>query len=169
MRGNLIELPLADQVAGLQAVGAEVEEMDRSRVGVYGWSFGGYFSAHAVMQRPDVFAVGVAGAPVADWRDYDTHYTERYMGLPDENRDGYHASSALTYAGDLERPLMIIHGTSDDNVYFVHALKMSDALMRAGKPHEFVVLAGSTHMVADPAVARALQGRIMRFLADGLR
>ncbi|MBO6933729.1 MAG: DPP IV N-terminal domain-containing protein [Deltaproteobacteria bacterium] len=169
VRGNLIDIPLADQVAGLQAVGAQVEELDLERVGVYGWSFGGYFSAHAVMQRPDVFRVGVAGAPVADWRDYDTHYTERFMGLPDENREGYAASSALTHAGDLERPLMIIHGTSDDNVYFVHALKMSDALMRAGAPHEFVVLAGSTHMVADPAVARALQGRIMRFLADGLR
>ncbi len=169
VRGNLIDIPLADQVAGLQAVGTRVDELDLERVGVYGWSFGGYFSAHAVMQRPDVFRVGVAGAPVADWRDYDTHYTERFMGLPDENREGYAASSALTYAGDLERPLMIIHGTSDDNVYFVHALKMSDALMRAGKPHEFVVLAGSTHMVADPAVARALQGRIMRFLADGLR
>jgi dipeptidyl-peptidase-4 len=169
VRGNLIELPLADQVAGLQAVGAEVAEMDLERVGVYGWSFGGYFSAHAVMQRPDVFDVAVAGAPVADWRDYDTHYTERFMGLPESNREGYHASSVMTYAGDLEKPLMIIHGTSDDNVYFVHALKMTDALMRAGKPHELVVLAGSTHMVADPAVARALQGRIMRFLASNLR
>ncbi|MAQ17226.1 MAG: peptidase [Sandaracinus sp.] len=167
-RGNLIELALADQVEGLRALGAAVPEMDLERVGVYGWSFGGYFSAHAVMQRPDVFKVGVAGAPVADWRDYDTHYTERFMGLPDENREGYDAASVLTYAAELERPLMIIHGTSDDNVYFVHALKMSDALMRAGKPHELVVLAGSTHMVADPAVARALQGRIMTFLRTAL-
>ena len=168
VRGNLIETALADQVEGLRALGERVPAMDLERVGVYGWSFGGYFSAHAVMQRPDVFRVGVAGAPVADWRDYDTHYTERFMGLPADNAAGYDASSVVTYADRLERPLMIIHGTSDDNVYFVHALKMSDALLRAGKPHELVVLAGSTHMVADPAVARALQSRIMGFLQRGL-
>ena len=122
----------------------------------------------AVMRRPDVFDVGVAGAPVCDWADYDTHYTERFMGLPAENAAGYEAANVLTHAPRLERPLMVIHGTSDDNVYFVHALKMSDALLRAGRPHEFVPLAGSTHMVADPAVAQALQGRIMDFLRDGL-
>ena len=168
IRGDVITVPLADQVEALGALAATMPEMDLSRVGVYGWSFGGYFSAHAVMQRPDVFKVAVAGAPVGDWRDYDTHYTERFMGLPDENRDGYARASVLTYADRLQRPLMIIHGTSDDNVYFVHALKMSDALLRADKPHELVVLAGSTHMVADPAVARALQQRIMGFLAGGL-
>jgi len=168
VRGDLIETALADQVAGLEALEAEVPEMDLSRVGVYGWSFGGYFSAMAVMQRPDVFRVGVAGAPVCDWRDYDTHYTERFLGVPQDEGEGYDASSVLTYAARLERPLMIIHGTSDDNVYFAHALKMSDALLRAGAPHELIVLAGSTHMVADADVARSLEGRIMSFLASGL-
>lgn len=168
VRNDLSAIALEDQVAGLRALAAEVPEMDLDRVGVYGWSFGGYFSAMAVMREPDVFKVGVAGAPVCDWRDYDTHYTERFMDLPRTNEAGYDAASVLTYASDLRRPLMIIHGTSDDNVYFVHALKMHDALMRAGAEHDFVVLAGSTHMVADPAVARALQGRIMRFLQDGL-
>ncbi|NIS37568.1 MAG: prolyl oligopeptidase family serine peptidase, partial [Actinobacteria bacterium] len=81
----MISAPLDDQVAALRALGERIPEMDLSRVGIYGWSFGGYFSAHAVMQRPEVFHAGVAGAPVADWRDYDTHYTERYMGLPDDN------------------------------------------------------------------------------------
>ena len=166
---DVITLPLADQVAGLRALGARFPELDLSRVGVYGWSFGGYFSAMAVMQRPDVFRVGVAGAPVCDWADYDTHYTERFMGLPAENTDGYARANVLTYAPELERPLMIIHGTSDDNVYFVHALKMSDALLRAGRPHAFVPLSGSTHMVADPDVARSLEGRILDFLADALR
>ncbi|HJL03046.1 MAG TPA: DPP IV N-terminal domain-containing protein [Polyangiaceae bacterium LLY-WYZ-15_(1-7)] len=168
IRGNVIDVPLEDQIEGLRALGQRFEEMDLSRVGVYGWSFGGYFSAMAVMRRPDVFDVGVAGAPVCDWADYDTHYTERFMGLPAENAAGYEAANVLTHAPRLERPLMVIHGTSDDNVYFVHALKMSDALLRAGRPHEFVPLAGSTHMVADPAVAQALQGRIMDFLRDGL-
>ncbi len=169
IRGNLIDVPLADQVEGLQALGERFEEMDLSRVGVYGWSFGGYFSAMAVMRRPDVFDVAVAGAPVCAWEDYDTHYTERFLDLPNANPEGYRISNVLSYAADLSKPLMIIHGTSDDNVYFVHALKMHDALMRADKDHEFVVLAGSTHMVADAAVARALESRIMRFLSRGLR
>lgn len=168
IRRNLIDVALADQVEGLQALATEVPEMDLSRVGVYGWSFGGYFSAMAVMRRPDIFKVGVAGAPVCDWVDYDTHYTERFMDLPENNAEGYRVSNVLTYAPQLERPLMIVHGTSDDNVYFVHAMKMHDALMRAGRDHDFVVLAGSTHMVADADVARALEGRIMRFLSRGL-
>lgn len=168
IREDVITLPMQDQIDGLRALGAQVPEMDLQRVGIYGWSFGGYFSAMAVMQHPEVFRVAVAGAPVCDWRDYDTHYTERFMNLPANNEAGYARTSVLTHAPDLRRPLMIIHGTSDDNVYFVHALKMSDALLRAGAPHEFVVLAGSTHMVADPDVSRALQTRIMSFLSSGL-
>lgn len=169
IKGNLIEIPLNDQVAGLKALGEKYPEMDMSRVGIYGWSFGGYFSAMAVMRRPDVFKVAVAGAPVCDWRDYDTHYTERYMGLPDENAAGYDASSVLTYCKDLERPLLIIHGTADDNVYFLHALKMSNALFRAGRPHELLPLSDFTHMVADPLVTRRLYEKIMDFLAANLR
>jgi dipeptidyl-peptidase-4 len=163
IKGNLIEIPLADQVEALQALGASNPDLDLTRTGVYGWSFGGYFSAHATMQRPDVFRAGVAGAPVADWRDYDTFYTERYMDLPESNAAGYDASSVLTYADRLERPLMIVHGTVDDNVYFLHSMKLSDALFRAGKPFEFVPLAGFTHMVPDPVVTRRLYGRIADF------
>jgi dipeptidyl-peptidase-4 len=169
IKGNLIEIPLADQVAGLKALGEKYPEMDMSRVGIYGWSFGGYFSAMAVMRRPDVFKVAVAGAPVCDWRDYDTHYTERYLGLPDENPAGYDASSVLTYCKDLERPLLIIHGTADDNVYFMHALKMSNALFRAGKNHELLPLSDFTHMVSDPLVTRRTYEKIMDFLAKNLR
>ncbi|MBX3247365.1 MAG: DPP IV N-terminal domain-containing protein [Myxococcales bacterium] len=168
VRGNLIDVPLEDQVAGLRALGARFPELDLARVGVYGWSFGGYFSAMAVMRRPDVFHAAVSGAPVADWRDYDTHYTERFMGLPEANISGYDASSVLTYAPQLTRPLLLIHGTSDDNVYFTHALKMHDALLRARRPHDFIVLAGSTHMVADAEVARALEARILGFLQTSL-
>ena len=165
---NVIDAPLQDQIDGLRALGTKFPEMDLSRVGIYGWSFGGYFSAMAVMRHPEIFKVGVAGAPVCDWRDYDTHYTERFMGLLEENRKGYDEASVLTYAKDLTRPLMIIHGTSDDNVYFTHAVKMSDALLRNGKAHEFIPLAGSTHMVADPAVSESLNARIIRFLLDNL-
>ena len=168
IKGNLIDIPLADQVAGLQALGRKYREMDLSRVGIYGWSFGGYFSAMAVMRRPDVYHVGVAGAPVCDWLDYDTHYTERYLGLPDANSGGYSASSVLTYAPNLQRPLLIIHGTADDNVYLAHSLKMSNALFRAGKAHDFLALSDFTHMVADPLVTTRLQSRIIDFFTDHL-
>ncbi len=168
IKGNVIDVPLADQVAGLKALGAKYPELDLDRVGIYGWSFGGYFSAMAVMREPDVFKVGVAGAPVADWLDYDTHYTERYMGLPEANAGGYEKSSVLTYAKDLRRPLLVVHGTADDNVYFSHALKMSDALFRAGKEHDFLPLAGFTHMVPDPLVTTRLYSHIMGYLAKEL-
>lgn len=169
IKGNLIEVALADQVRGLQALGEKYREMDLSRVGIYGWSFGGYFSAMAVMQRPDVFHVGVAGAPVVDWLDYDTHYTERYMGLPSKNSSGYRASSVLTYAPRLSRPLLIIHGTADDNVYFLHSMKLCDALFRAGKPYDFLPLSGFTHMVPEPQVTERLYERIVGYLSEHLK
>jgi dipeptidyl-peptidase-4 len=168
IKGNLIELPLGDQVAGLSALGERYSEMDLTRVGIYGWSFGGYVSAMAVMQRPDVYRAAVAGAPVCDWRDYDTHYTERYMGMPDQNVGGYERASVLTHAPGLGRPMLIIHGTADDNVYFSHSLKISNALFRAGRHHELLALGDFTHMVADPAVTRRLYERIMSFLSRHL-
>jgi len=164
IKGNLIRIPLADQVEALRALAAEHPEMDLSRVGVYGWSFGGYFSAIAGMQRPDVFLAAVAGAPVVDWHDYDTHYTERYMDLPESNPNGYKAASVLTYAARLKIPLLIVHGTVDDNVYFLHSMKLCEALFRAGKPFEFLPLAGFTHMVPDPLVTASLYHRIEAFL-----
>lgn len=166
---NLIEKPLADQVSGLRALAADHPELDAGRVGIYGWSFGGYVSAMAAMRRGDVFRAAVAGAPVVDWADYDTHYTERYMGLPRDNRAGYADANALTWAGDLAVPLLLVHGTDDDNVYFAHSLKLSNALFRAGKVHEFLPLAGFTHMVPDPEVTRRLYERIVSFFEAHLQ
>jgi dipeptidyl-peptidase-4 len=169
IKGNLIDVSLADQVAGLQAAGARYPEMDLSRVGIFGWSFGGYFSAMAAMRRPDVYRAAVAGAPVCDWRDYDTHYTERYLGLPQANPEGYRRSSVETWCPDLRVPLLVVHGTADDNVYFMHSLKLTDALFRAGRPYDFLVLPGFTHMVPDAAVQRSLQERILAFFAEHLK
>jgi dipeptidyl-peptidase-4 len=166
IKGNLIDIPLDDQVDGLKALGAKYAEMDMSRVGIYGWSFGGYFSAMAAMRRPDVYHAGVAGAPVCDWRDYDTAYTERYLDLPQANEKGYDASSVLTYCDKLERPLLIIHGTADDNVYFLHSLKMTQKLFRAGRKFEFLPLAGFTHMVPEPVVTTRLYSRIADFMVE---
>ncbi|HKP01734.1 MAG TPA: DPP IV N-terminal domain-containing protein [Chthoniobacterales bacterium] len=168
IRGNLIAVALADQIAGLQALAKHEPAMDLKRVGVVGWSFGGYFSAMAVMQRPDIFRCAVVGAPVVTWENYDTHYTERYLGLPSENAEGYKKSSVLTYASNLSRPLLLIHGLTDDNVYAQHSIQLSQALFEAGKPFNFLPLLG-THMVSEPLLRLRRQTRIMEFFDAELK
>jgi len=168
IRGNLIDVPLADQIAGLQALGKHEPAMDLKRVGVVGWSFGGYFSAMAVTQKPEIFRCAVVGAPVVTWENYDTHYTERYLGLPAENADGYRESSVLTYASNLSRPLLLIHGLTDDNVYFQHSVQLSEALYEAGKPFNFLPLLG-THMVSEPLLRLRRQTRIIEFFDAELK
>jgi dipeptidyl-peptidase-4 len=167
--GHLVDVPLADQVGALRALGDELPELDMTRVGIQGWSFGGTMAAMAVLQYPELFRCAVAGAPVTDWSDYDTHYTERYLGLPAENHDAYTLASPVTFAGQLERPMLLVHGTADDNVHFLHSLKLSEALFRAGRTFEFLPLAGLTHMVPDPVVAIRLYSRIATFFAEHLQ
>ena len=133
-----------------------------SRVGIVGWSFGGYMAANAVLRAPETFHAAIAGAPVTDWYDYDTHYTERYMGVPTSPsvKQAYEESSLLPLAKNLQRPLMLVHGTADDNVYFRHTVRLADALFRSGKPFEMLPLAGITHMYsADADVAQELWKR----------
>ncbi len=161
-------VPLDDQVAGLKWLGKSFPELDLNRVGITGWSFGGYMSALAVLRRPDVFKAAVAGAPVVDWLDYDTHYTERYLGLPETNPQAYADASLLTYADKLERPLLLVHGTTDDNVFFRHSLKLANALFRAGRDFQFLPLSGLTHMVPDPIVTQNLWSRIASFFHKNL-
>ena len=167
IRHDLIDLPLADQVGGLQALGRRYPEMDLGRVGVHGWSFGGYFTAMATIRRPDVFKVGVAGAPVVDFADYDTAYTERYLGLPSQDPEGYRVSNVLTYAASLSRPLLLMHGLTDDNVYFENSVKLTQALTLAGRPYNLLLLPG-THLLPDPTIrARVAEARAA-FLAASL-
>ena len=142
--------------------------MDLTRVGVVGWSFGGYFSAIATMRHPEIFRAGVVGAPVVTWENYDTHYTERYLGLPQENPDAYRVSNVLTYAKDLRQPLLLMHGMTDDNVYFQHAAQLADSLFQLGKPFEFLPLLG-THMVSDPVLRLHRQMRIVDFFNEHLQ
>lgn len=166
-------LTAADQISGLQQVGKRVPEADLSRVGVYGWSFGGYMAALLAMSRGEVIKSAVAGAPVVDWRDYDTHYTERYLGLPEAQPEArgnkaYEVSSLLTYVKDAKRPVLLIHGTADDNVYFLHSLKLSDAMFKAGKAHSVLPLQNFTHMVPDPLVTERLWERIATWFKETL-
>ncbi|HET6325963.1 MAG TPA: DPP IV N-terminal domain-containing protein [Planctomycetaceae bacterium] len=169
IKDNFIEFPLADQVRGLQALGAKFPELDLKRVGIFGWSFGGYFTAMAVTKRPDVYHAGVAGAPVTDWLDYDTHYTERYLGVPTKSLHPYQVSSVLEVAHELHRPLLLIHGTADDNVFFLHSIRLADTLFRAGREFEFLPLAGQTHMVSKPPEVRELYTRIATYFLEHLR
>lgn len=159
---NFIDLPLSDQIAGLTALAQQYPELDLTRVGVTGWSFGGYFSAMATIRRGDFFRAGVAGAPVVTWENYDTHYTERYLGLPQSHPDAYRVSNVTTYAAGLQQPLLLIHGLTDDNVYVQHTLQLADALFNLGKPYDFLPMLG-THMISDPVVRLNQQRRIMAF------
>jgi len=168
IKGDLAGPTLDDQVDGLRALAAEFPEMDLGRVGVSGWSFGGYMAALAVLRRPDVFHAAVAGAPVTDWLDYDTHYAERYLGLPAAAPGAYERSSLLSWVKEPSRPLLLLHGTADDNVHLLHSLRLADALFRAGAPATFVPLAGTTHLPADPPTREALLRAEMAFLRRGL-
>ena len=159
------QVPLDDQVAALRALAAEEPAMDLSRVGIIGHSFGGFMSALAVMRRPDVFRAGVAGAPVVDWKNYDTCYTERYLGVPPPagKSDVYAANGLIPYAAQLERPLFIIHGTADDNVHFSESLLLTDALFKAGRDFDFLPMRAQTHMFYQPEMMVRYWQRIFAF------
>ena len=154
--GDLASGVLEDQVTGLLSVLQAFPDLDADHVGIRGWSFGGYLAALAVLDRPDVFHAAVAGAPVTEWRLYDTAYTERYLGLPQENEAVYDANSLLTRAHTLQRPLLLIHGLADDNVLAAHTLQMSSALLAAGRSHAVLPLSGVTHMTPQEVVAENL-------------
>ncbi|MFI6687662.1 prolyl oligopeptidase family serine peptidase [Streptomyces sp. NPDC050485] len=153
-------LALDDQIEALHGL-AGAYPLDLGRVAMRGWSFGGYLSALAVLRRPDVFHAGIAGAPVVDWELYDTHYTERYLGLPSASPEVYRSNSLvssgeLTRPANPARPLMVIHGMADDNVVAAHTLRLSSALLAAGHPHEVLPLTGVTHMTPQERVAENL-------------
>jgi dipeptidyl-peptidase-4 len=158
---------LDDQVEALHAA-AEHAPLDLTRVGIRGWSFGGYLAALAVLQRPDVFHAAVAGAPVTEWRLYDTHYTERYLGDPTVDANPYAVSSLLPIAHQLTRPLLLIHGLADDNVVAAHSLQLSSALLAAGRTHEVLPLVGVTHMTPQEVVAENLLLHQLDFLRRSL-
>ncbi len=167
---DLVEPVLEDQIAALRAA-AERFPLDLSRVGIRGWSFGGYLAALAVLRRPDVFHAAVAGAPVTDWRLYDTHYTERYLGHPGDDPEPYDRCGLMRAAaedGKETRPLMIIHGLADDNVVAAHTLRLSSALLAAGRPHSVLPLSGVTHMTPQEVVAENLMLLQVDFLKQAL-
>ncbi|MDB6046916.1 MAG: family peptidase [Gammaproteobacteria bacterium] len=141
---RLGSVEVEDQVAGAQFL-RNLPYVDPKRIGVFGWSYGGYMALMCMMQAPDVFAAGIAGAPVTDWRLYDTHYTEQFMGTPQENAAGYAASSVLEHADKLRGSLLIMHGMADDNVLFTHSTTLFKKLQDLNKPFDIMTYPGSKH------------------------
>jgi dipeptidyl-peptidase-4 len=166
---DLAEPVLVDQVAAIQDIANHYpDDVDATRVGITGWSFGGYLAALAVLDRPDIFHAGVAGAPVTDWELYDTAYTERYLGNPNENSEIYKAHSLIEKAHKLSRPLLIVHGLADDNVVAAHSLRLSAELLKHKKKHEFLPLAGVTHMTPQEVITENLMLRTVEFFNENL-
>jgi dipeptidyl-peptidase-4 len=166
--GDLAGPALEDQVAALEAAAGRCADLDTGRVAIRGWSFGGYLAALAVLRRPEKFHAAVAGAPVTEWRLYDTHYTERYLGHPSDHGSVYEACSLLPMAHQLSRPLLLIHGLADDNVVAAHTLRLSGALLAAGRPHSVLPLSGVTHMTPQEEVAENLLLLQVDFLRNAL-
>jgi dipeptidyl-peptidase-4 len=170
--GDLATRVLEDQITALDAAAGAFPDLDLGRVAIRGWSFGGYLSALAVLRRPDVFHAGIAGAPVTDWRLYDTHYTERYLGDPQQDPAAYESCSLNNdperAVASVIRPLLIIHGLADDNVFVAHSLRLSSALLAAGYPHSVLPLSGVTHMTPQEVVAENLLLFQVNFLRSAL-
>jgi dipeptidyl-peptidase-4 len=141
-----------DQVRGVEFL-RSLPFVDGKRIGIFGWSYGGYMSLMCLMQAPDSFAAGVAGAPVTDWALYDTHYTERYLSTPQDNPDGYRQSNVLEYATGLKRPLLLVHGMADDNVLFAHSTALMKKLQDLQKPFDLMTYPGGKHSLIRQNVA----------------
>jgi dipeptidyl-peptidase-4 len=175
-RGHVFEEPvhfhlgsqeLADQRDGVSWL-QQQPFVDGSRIGIWGWSYGGHMTLHAMFNAPGVFKAGFAGGPVTNWRYYDTIYTERYLGLVPQQEESYKESSPVTNAGKLQGKLMIAHGTGDDNVHYSNTLAVINALIDAGKYAQVMAFPGRGHGVSDPPARRVLMSRVMQFFLDSL-
>jgi len=167
IRHNMGDVEVRDQVAGVRML-AERGLADPKRVGVYGWSYGGYMALMCLTRAPGAFKMGVAGAPVTHWDGYDTHYTERYMGTPQANPEGYAASSPMTHIANLRGSLLIAHGLIDENVHFRHAARLINALIKARKPYELLMFPDERHMPRSLADRVYMEERIGEFFERNL-
>ncbi|MGC4048198.1 MAG: S9 family peptidase [Paludibaculum sp.] len=175
-RGHRFEAPinrrmgkqeLEDQKEGVNYL-AKLGFTDTNRVGIYGWSYGGYMTLYSLLNAPEVFKAGAAGAAVTDWRNYDTIYTERYLGRPQENEDGYKSSSPVHSAAKLQGKLLLMHNIEDDNVLFGNALQMMNALQLAGKDFDTAIYSGKSHGVMGKARQHMLEKQTS-FFVENLR
>jgi dipeptidyl-peptidase-4 len=162
------EVEVADQVQGARWLGSQ-SFVDPARIGVWGWSYGGYMTLNLMFKAPSVFRAGVSGAPVTDFALYDTHYTERYLDRPQDNAAGYEASSVLPYAKDLKGSLLVMHGMADDNVLFLNSTKLFRKLQNLGKPFDVMVYPGAKHGLMRQNDGRHGYKMIKRFFDENLK
>jgi dipeptidyl-peptidase-4 len=168
IHGKLGAVEVDDQVTGARWLGAQ-PYVDPARMGVWGWSYGGYMTLMLMFKAPEVFKAGAAGAPVTDWSLYDTHYTERYLDRPQDNAAGYEASSVLPYANALKGQLLVLHGMADDNVLFLNSTKLFRKLQDLGKPFDVMVYPGAKHGLTRQHDGRHAFKTILRFFNQNLR
>lgn len=161
IRKDLGRVEMRDLEDAVKWVG-EQPWADSERIGLWGWSYGGYFTSYA-LTHSKLFRAGIAGAPVTDWRNYDAIYTERYMDLPKDNYEGYKSSSVVESAGDLHGRLLLIHGERDENVHLSNTLQLADALQNAGKQFDLMVYPKNRHGVADPQQRAHMQQLMTEF------
>jgi len=175
-RGHLFEEPIhfrfgaqemSDQRDGVAWLKRQ-PWVDRKRMGIWGWSYGGHMTLHAMFEDPEDFKAGFAGGPVTDWHFYDTIYTERYIGLLPANEESYQESSPIEKADHLRGKLLIAHGTGDDNVHFANTLLLVDKLIEHGKSVEVMPFPGRGHGVSDPPARILLMNRVTQFFLENL-
>lgn len=168
LRHRLGTVEVDDQVRLVETLVAD-GTTDPERVGIYGWSYGGYLSALCLARRPDVFRAACAGAPVTSWDGYDTHYTERYLGTPAENPDGYEAASVMTHVEGLrDRHLLLVHGLIDENVHFRHTARLVQALVEADIDHRLLLYPNERHLPRSEADRASMERRILEFFRTAL-
>ena len=141
---------MRDQLTGLDYL-ESLDFVDNDRIGLWGWSYGGYMTLMTTLQAPGAFAAGVSGAPVTDWTLYDTAYTERYMDHPDANFEGYQSSSVFAHLDNYETPLLLIHGMADDNVIFANSVRLYSEMQERRYPFEMMTYPGQRHGVRGEA------------------
>lgn len=141
---------------------------DAGRIGIWGWSYGGFLSSNVMFRGGDLFRAGIAVAPVTDWRFYDTIYTERFMGTPQENAAGYDAGSPVTHVAGLTGRYLLVHGTGDDNVHAQNSLVLADRLARAGKVFQMLLYPNRTHSISEGGITPQLYESLTRFILDNL-
>ncbi len=162
---RLCEVELSDFVEGARHI-STLPYVDGSRLGIWGWSYGGTMAAYSILNAPETFKVAVSVAPVTDWRNYDSIYTERYMNTPQENPDGYDRTSVVGAAGNLTGHLLISHGTADDNVHFQNAVQLVKALNEEEKNYEFLMYPGGRHGIGGKKIQRQMFRAITSFLQE---
>jgi dipeptidyl-peptidase-4 len=167
IRGRLGTVELADELQAVKYL-RSLPYVDGDRLAVWGWSYGGYMAAYSILNAPDAFRAAVAVAPVTDWRDYDTIYTERYMGLPKDNAEGYAKAAPVTAAANLRGRLLLVHGTSDDNVHLQNTMQLADALVRAGRPFRLMTYPAKKHGISGTEARKHLFAMVTEFLTESL-